>query len=86
MQRGWSERMPSVSYVLVYCTSCGAQRKVAPERAYEQRTLCALEWSQLRPLACPLCKSGMKRMPEPGEPGMASIYGQWPISEAAWME
>jgi hypothetical protein len=75
--------MPSVDFLLVYCTSCGEQRKIKPERAYEQG---AFEWPQLRALECPLCKGRMKPMPEYGSYSTTWPEGFWPMSsDVRWM-
>lgn len=62
--------MPSINYVLVYCTACGAVRKIAPEKAMELQKLGDFEWPHLRTLKCPIttCTGTMKRAPEYGEP------------------
>ena len=78
--------MPSVNYVLVYCT-CGEVRKIAPERVYELRKQGELEWTQPRTLECPNCKGPMKRAPEYLEPSTTwPGQGFWPMaSNVAWM-
>ncbi len=79
--------MSVVAYVLIYCTSCGEQRKIAPERACELRKMGELEWAELRTLECPLCKGRMKRMPEYGAPVSPWVpQGLWPMSgDVDWM-
>jgi hypothetical protein len=79
--------MPSVNYVLIYCTSCREIRKISPERVYELRKMGELEWTQTRALECPIptCKGSMKRAPEYGEP-MLMAQGFWPMSsDVEWM-
>jgi hypothetical protein len=79
--------MPSVNWVLIYCTSCGERRKIAPERVYELRKMGELEWTQPRALECPIptCKGRMLSAPEYGEPLLVA-QGFWPMSsDAEWM-
>lgn len=77
--------MPALTYVLLFCSSCGEQRKIAPEKAYEPRKMGDLEWAELRALECPVCKGRMKRTPEHGEPSFLP-QGFWPMSsDVEWM-
>lgn len=78
--------MPSIDYVLLYCATCGEQRKIAPEKAYEPRKHGDLEWSQFRDLRCPIstCTGTMKRAPEYQEPTI--MQGFVPTGgDVAWM-
>jgi len=79
--------MPSVNYVLIYCTSCGEPRKIAPERVYELRKMGGLEWAEMRAVKCPIptCTGSMRRAPEYQEP-MYSGQAFWPMSgDVEWM-
>lgn len=49
--------------VIRHNQACRKGWHIEPEEAYELRKLGALEWSQLRTLECPDCKTKLQRMP-----------------------